>query len=55
MYRLQVAQELLLNTNYTITEISELSGFGTISYFIERFRLNYQLSSLKFRKQFQKQ
>lgn len=54
MYRLQVAQELLLNTNYTITEISELSGFGTISYFIERFRLNYQLSPLKFRKQFQK-
>jgi AraC-like DNA-binding protein len=53
MYRLQMAQELLISTNYSITRISEMCGFSTISYFIECFRLNYKMSPLKFRQRFQ--
>lgn len=53
-YRLQIAQELVINTDESISAISEQCGFGTISYFVEQFRLQYKLSPLKFRKKFQK-
>lgn len=52
-YRLQVAQELVLASNEPISVISEKCGFGTMSYFVEQFRLQYTLSPLKFRKKFQ--
>lgn len=52
VYRLQTAQELILTTNKSISEISEDCGFGTLSYFVAQFRLKYKLSPLKFRKKF---
>lgn len=51
-YRLQVAQELVLNTDQSISEISEKCGFSTLSYFVEQFRLQYKLTPLQFRKKF---
>lgn len=47
LYRLQIAQELLVHTDKSITSISDICGFGTISYFIERFRIHYKMSPLK--------
>ncbi|MCD8785515.1 AraC family transcriptional regulator [Staphylococcus gallinarum] len=55
LYRLQIAQELLVHTDKSITSISDICGFGTISYFIERFRIHYKMSPLKFRQTYQKQ
>ncbi|WP_265460412.1 AraC family transcriptional regulator [Enterococcus sp. HY326] len=52
-YRLQIAQELIITSNESISQISEKCGFGTMSYFVEQFRLQYNLSPLKFRKKFQ--
>ncbi|MGG5329967.1 AraC family transcriptional regulator [Enterococcus sp. AZ163] len=51
-YRLQVAQEMVITTDKPISTISEQCGFGTLSYFIEQFRLHYKMSPLKFRKKF---
>lgn len=51
-YRLQTAQELILTTDKSISEIAENCGFSTLSYFVAQFRLKYKLSPLKFRNTF---
>ena len=47
--RLQSAERMLLTTDTDITGIAEAVGFGTVSYFIERFRKNYGVSPRVFR------
>ena len=47
--RLREAERLLLTTDAEITEIAYRVGFGTVSYFIERFRKNYGLPPRTFR------
>ncbi|MDR2277685.1 MAG: AraC family transcriptional regulator [Vagococcus sp.] len=51
-YRLQIAQQLVITTEDSISDISEHCGFATTSYFVEQFRKQYKLSPLKFRKKF---
>ena len=51
--RLREAERLLLTTDADITEIAQTVGFGTVSYFIERFRKNHGVSPGAFRRQMQ--
>ena len=45
------AKNLLLNTNKTINQISELCGYENISYFSKTFKSIYSLSPLQYRKE----
>ena len=47
--RLREGERLLLTTDMEITEIAFCVGFGTVSYFIERFRKNYGITPRVFR------
>lgn len=47
--RLREGERLLLTTNREITDVAQEVGFGTTSYFIERFRKTYGLSPRVFR------
>lgn len=49
--RLTQAKELLLNTDYTIYEITQILGFNSQSYFNQAFKKEYYTSPGKFRKQ----
>lgn len=49
-YRLQKASEKLRTTEDSISEIAYACGFGSTSYFIERFKLKTKTSPLQFRK-----
>lgn len=40
-YQLERAEELLLNSNFTVNEIAEYSGFSCANYFIRRFKSVY--------------
>lgn len=51
--RLREAERLLLTTEADITEIAQTVGFGTVSYFIERFRKSHGVSPGAFRRQMQ--
>lgn len=51
--RLREAERLLLTTDADITEIAQTVGFGTVSYFIERFRKNHGVPPGAFRRQMQ--
>lgn len=48
-YRLKKAKELLMTSDYTISEISENCGFQSPSYFSKIFRRDTGLSATKFR------
>lgn len=48
-YRLQKAIELLEDTNWNITEIAELTGFSTVSYFITFFKSKTGDTPLRYR------
>lgn len=48
-YRLQKAIELLEDTNWNITEIAELTGFSTVSYFITFFKNKTGDTPLRYR------
>jgi AraC-type DNA-binding domain-containing proteins len=50
-YRLSKAAGLLLNTNDTISDIAYHCGFGSTSYFIEKFKMKTNLSPLSYRKE----
>lgn len=50
-YRLSKAAEFLLNTNDTIADIAYHCGFGSTSYFIEKFKMKTNLSPLSYRKE----
>lgn len=47
--RLREAERLLLTTPRTVSDIASALGFGTTSYFTERFRLRYGAPPHKFR------
>lgn len=53
--RLREGERLLLTTDREITDIAAAVGFGSTSYFIERFRIRYGLSPRVFRMQMRKQ
>lgn len=53
--RLREGERLLLTTDREITDIAVAVGFGSTSYFIERFRVRYGLSPRVFRVQMRKQ
>lgn len=50
-YRLRIAKNLLLTTNYSIEEISWRSGFSSNSHFIKLFRENIGITPKHYRKQ----
>jgi len=47
--RLREGERLLLTTDMDITDIAFAVGFGTVSYFIERFKNNYGITPRAFR------
>lgn len=49
-YRIQAAEELLLNTNYSITTISNQVGFNNSSYFTKMFQRHLHCSPKEYRK-----
>jgi AraC-like DNA-binding protein len=49
-YRLKKASELLTDTDRTILEISEATGFENHSYFIRLFKRYYGITPLQYRK-----
>ena len=49
-YRLSKSMELLENTDLSIAQIAYESGFGSSSYFIEKFRKNVGMTPGEFRK-----
>ena len=48
-YRITKAEQLLCSTNKSITEISELVGFATPSYFIQQFKAKKNISPKQYR------
>lgn len=50
-YRLQVAKNYLLTTQYDISEIAWRCGFGSQAYFIKQFRENVGVTPKTYRKQ----
>ena len=55
MYRLKIAKELLISTDYRIDDIAQASGFESASYFSKYFRREFGDSPLKFRTEYIKQ
>ena len=53
-YRVQMALELLMTTGYTITEISEMCGFSSVSYFGKVFRKYISVTPVQYRAQLEK-
>ena len=51
-YRLNVASNLLVNTNLTITEIAIKIGISNVSYFNRLFKKHFQVSPMQYRKNF---
>ena len=51
--RFSLAEQLILNTNNSINEISYECGFNSIAYFIKKFKNKYGCSPVTFRKQHQ--
>ena len=49
-YRLTVAKQRLINTDLSVSEISEECGFGDTSNFIRKFRASTGLTPLQYRK-----
>lgn len=50
-YRLVVSGKLLLTTNDSISSIAYQCGFGSTSYFIEKFKKKTGVSPLVYRKE----
>jgi AraC-like DNA-binding protein len=48
-YRLKMARELLVGTNYKIEEIARASGFDSPSYFAKYFKKKYGMPPLEYR------
>lgn len=51
-FRLNKSIELLESTNLSISDISEQVGFGSVSYFIEKFRKQIGYTPLEYRKKY---
>ncbi len=52
--RVKKAQQLLEHSEYNITEIAEMIGYDSITYFEKIFKKYLELSPLKYRKKFMK-
>ncbi|MBP3218472.1 MAG: helix-turn-helix transcriptional regulator [Lachnospiraceae bacterium] len=52
--RIRRAQDLLIHTDTDITGISEMTGFGNVTYFERVFRQKTTLTPLQYRKRYQK-
>ncbi|MBQ9643709.1 MAG: helix-turn-helix transcriptional regulator [Lachnospiraceae bacterium] len=52
--RIRRAQDLLVHTDTDITAISEMTGFGNVTYFERVFRQKTTLTPLQYRKRYQK-
>lgn len=50
LYRLEKSRELLQDTDQSISEVAEGSGFNAVAYYIRLFKKNYNLSPLQCRK-----
>lgn len=50
MLRMDMAKDLLRNTNLSITQISEKCGYSNFSYFAKMFKKSFGLSPIEFRK-----
>ena len=50
MYRLNIAGELLRETNKSITEIAHACGFNNVSFFIREFKKDYSVTPKKYRR-----
>lgn len=48
-YRITKAEQMLLSTDYSISEISALTGFSTPSYFIQQFKSKKEVSPKQYR------
>lgn len=48
-YRIQIALEMLTSTTRTITEISEMCGFSSLSYFGKVFRQHTGVTPVQYR------
>ena len=48
--RMELAKELLLSTDLSVSEISEKCGFSSASYFSECFMKNEHITPLNYRK-----
>lgn len=51
MRRIQTSQDLLTSTDYSISEIAQLSGFSSPSYFSQCFRKSCGMTAAAYRKQ----
>ncbi len=51
--RIKASQELLSGTDHSITQVAELSGFSSQSYFAQCFQKHCHMSPSAYRKQFQ--
>lgn len=51
-YRIHKSMELLLNTEFTVTEIAYHCGFSNTSYYIKMFKKTTGMSPLEYRKSF---
>lgn len=51
MLKLQDAEKMLLQTDYSVTEIAHITGFNDTSYFISAFRNEFGLPPLRYRNQ----
>ena len=49
-YRIQVAKDLLINSEASIDEVAWRSGFGTSAYFIKCFKENLGITPFNYRK-----
>ncbi len=49
--RVRKARELLLNSEYSVTEISEVLGFESVTYFERVFKKHTDATPLKYRKE----
>lgn len=49
-YRLNIAKQLLLESDFSITEIAYRCGFSDASYFSKVFRSSVGVSPLEYRK-----
>lgn len=54
-YRLNTAAKLLLETNWTISEIAEEVGLGNVSYFNRLFKRKYEMTPREYRKKVESQ
>ena len=52
--RLEKAKSLLLNTDFSISEISEMVGFQSLHYFSRYFKSNESLSPVEYRQRYSK-